>query len=415
MERPASAQGGQGAHRRLSALGRGDRRGLSRPRVGQVPLRRQEPAHRPPDEPRRPRSPRRRSDVGGRRPDTGLVHPRRPQALPARRLLLDLRTGRRRGDRLAGRLPFPGLPRPVRGTRRPRPGPHRCQRPPSGRLGAHLRGRGLVPPLPGQGSVRAGRSPPADALGHRGLARHRRRGRTRPPAHQTRHPRPAGDSARRRRRLPRWPPRRTVAVDGQPAPRLDHPARRGRAATHLRTDRVRARPAAAAQRPGPAAARPGVHRRRGPRAGQRRTGCQGRARRGGRRLRLDRPRGRRGRHTAARPPLRRGRRRTRTGRGRLPRVALRTGRAARRGDGGGPLPLLRRHRRRVPALGPGLRRHPLALGRCPPGPLRHRTGRDGPRRNGPLHRIPRHRPQPPQKCTRHDPSHPHHQTEKSRR
>lgn len=99
----------------------------------------------------------------------------------------------------------------------------------------------------------------------------------------------------------------------------------------------------------------------------------------------------------------------------FPRVALRTGRAARRGDGGGPLPLLRRHRRRVPALGPGLRRHPLALGRCPPGPLRHRTGRDGPRRNGPLHRIPRHRPQPPQKCTRHDPSHPHHQTEKSRR
>lgn len=128
-------------------------------------------------------------------------------------------------------------------------------------------------------------------------------------------------------------PRRTVAVHSQPATRLDQPAQRGRAAPHLRTDRVRARPAAAARRPGAAAARGGVHRRGGPRAGQRRTGCQGRARRGGGSLQLDRPHGRRGRRPPDRPPLRRGRRRT-NGRGGVPFVPRGAGPAARRGHGG---------------------------------------------------------------------------------
>lgn len=94
VEHPASRQGGKGTDRPLPAVGRGDRRGLPRARLGEVPLRHQEPDHRPPDEPRRTRTPRRGQDPDRRRSDPRLVHPRRPQALPARRRILDLRPGR---------------------------------------------------------------------------------------------------------------------------------------------------------------------------------------------------------------------------------------------------------------------------------------------------------------------------------
>lgn len=175
VDRAPSAEGGQGADRRLPAVGRGDWRGVSRARLGQVPLRHQEPAHRPPDERGRPGAARRGQDPDRRRHDPRLVHPGGPQALPAQRRVLDPRPGRRGGDGLAGRLPLPRLLRTVRGTSRPRPGPYRGQRTAPGRLGPHGGGRGLVPALPAARRVRQGRPPPADALGRGGrrLAGHR--------------------------------------------------------------------------------------------------------------------------------------------------------------------------------------------------------------------------------------------------
>ena len=171
LDPPAPRQGGQGAHRRLPAVGRGERRGVSRARLGQVPLRRQEPAHRPPDAARRHRTARRRQGDRRRRPHPRLVHARRAQAVPARRLVLDLRPRRRSGDRLAGRLPLARLLRPVRGAGRPRAGRHRRQRPPPGRLGAHRVRRGLVRALPGARARTGGSSTSSRCAGARTAGR----------------------------------------------------------------------------------------------------------------------------------------------------------------------------------------------------------------------------------------------------
>lgn len=107
---------------------------------------------------------------------------------------------------------------------------------PSGRLGTHLGGRGLVPPLPGPGSVRAGRPSPADALGPRGPARHRGRGRTRAPAHSgsaqpTRDPAGPAGTAGSGRASPAYGPRTSSTCGCCPAswcsgcPRRSSPSR----------------------------------------------------------------------------------------------------------------------------------------------------------------------------------------------
>ena len=77
---PAPRQGGQGDHRRLSPVGRGDRRGVPRARLGEVPLRRQEPAHRPSDAARR----HRRCSTTARLIVDGDTHPRLVHARRAR-------------------------------------------------------------------------------------------------------------------------------------------------------------------------------------------------------------------------------------------------------------------------------------------------------------------------------------------
>jgi hypothetical protein len=224
VDPPAPAEGGQGPDRPLPPVGRGDRRGLPGPRLGQVPLRRQEPPHRPPDAPRRHRPPRRGQGHRRRGPHTRLVHPRRPQALPARRLVLDPRPRRRRGDRLAGRLPLARLLRAVRGEDRPGAEGHRRQRPPPGRLGAHPVGRGLVPALPAARRLRPGRPSPAHELGPGRLAgaRGRRRPRSRTPT-----PRPAAAAARRAAGSAGTSPRPTTTspADGTAASGSGRPTR----------------------------------------------------------------------------------------------------------------------------------------------------------------------------------------------
>ncbi len=71
--------------------------------------------------------------------------------------------------------------------------------------------------------------------------------------------------------------------------------------------------------------------------------------------------------------------------------ARRAGPAVDRDRQGSALPLLVRHRGRPSALRPGLRRHPLALGRRPDRARRARARRRGPRRRGHVHPVPRHR------------------------
>lgn len=217
MDPAAPGEGGQGPHRPVSPVGRGDRRGVPRARLGQVPGGREEPAHRPPDAPGGHRAARRGQGDRGRRPHPRLVHPGGPQAVPPRRLVLDPRARRGSGDRLAGRLPLPRVLRPVRGAHRPGTEGHRGQRAPPGRLGAHPVRRGLVPALPAARGVRPGGAPAADALGRPGrLAGDRRRRRPGPRPPEARPARAAARRARHRRRLPRRPLRPAVAVDGQP-------------------------------------------------------------------------------------------------------------------------------------------------------------------------------------------------------
>ncbi len=117
-------------------------------------------------QPRRHRGAGRGRGDRRRRPHPRLVHPGGPQALPARRLVLDL--GARGGSRPAGRAPSAraassGRTRSGSSSNRG----HRRQRPPPGRLGAHGVRRGLVPALPAARRVRAGGAPPA----HGGLGR----------------------------------------------------------------------------------------------------------------------------------------------------------------------------------------------------------------------------------------------------
>ena len=113
-----------------------------------------------------------------RRRAARLPHVGRTQAVQARRLVLDLRPGRRGRDGVAVGLPCAGHLRAVRGPGRARAGQHARQRPAPGRVGRHPGGGALVPALPGPGRVRARRAPAADDLAGR-LARHRRRRRAR--------------------------------------------------------------------------------------------------------------------------------------------------------------------------------------------------------------------------------------------
>ena len=104
---------------------------------------------------------------------------RGPEVLQARRLVLRVRAGGRRGGRLADGPALAERARAVRGPHRARPGRHRHERPAPGRVGGDG-ARRLVPALPGPRRVRPHRAPAAAALARR-LARHRpRRGRRRP-------------------------------------------------------------------------------------------------------------------------------------------------------------------------------------------------------------------------------------------
>ena len=98
-------------------------------------------------------------------------------------------------------------------------------------------------------------------------------------------------------------------------------------------------------------------------------------------------------------PVRRAGRRPGTGRRPPPDRPRGPGAAADRDRRRSALPFRVRRRRRPGALGPGLRRHPLALGRRPARPLRPRAPRNGTRGGGHVRRVPDQTPLTPQFCT----------------
>ena len=145
---------------------------------------------------------------------------RGPEVLQARRLVLRVRAGGRRGRRLADGAALAERARALRGPHRARPRRHRDERAAPGRVGGDG-ARRLVPPLPGPRRLRAGRAPAAVALARR-LARHRTRRRRRRPGRAGAGRSTAGRRGRRGRARRRATPSTATAWDRSGSGRRTH-------------------------------------------------------------------------------------------------------------------------------------------------------------------------------------------------
>ena len=192
-----------------------------------------------------------------RRSAARIPDARRSQAVQARWLLLDLRAGRRREERLAVGLSLTIDPGTLRGSHRARAGRDRHQRAAPGRLARDAFRRALVHPLPGQGRLRPHRPARTDGVARGRLAgdgrrpRRGRQGRARARVAPTVGRQDAAGCVAgtadlhrtacltgHERRVQRHATRPAVAVAGQSATRLDVARRKPGSAAPVRQARA---------------------------------------------------------------------------------------------------------------------------------------------------------------------------------